>query len=87
MLQDVARLGTRLIIQAAVEAEVTEFLGRARYQRAADTDDGRAGMRNGYYPTTVKTTTGHHQPLRTLVQMRQNRLQPRPLRSSRGHGG
>jgi hypothetical protein len=35
VLEDVARLGARLIIQTAVEAEVTEFLGRARYQRAA----------------------------------------------------
>ena len=34
VLEDVARLGAQLIIQTAVEAEVTEFLGRARYQRA-----------------------------------------------------
>ncbi len=33
VLEDVARLGARLIMQAAVEAEVAEFLGRARYQR------------------------------------------------------
>lgn len=58
VLEDVARLGARLIIQTAVEAEVTEFLGRARYQRAADAGEGRAGLRNGYCPTTVKTTTG-----------------------------
>jgi hypothetical protein len=36
VLEEVARLGAELIIQAAVEAEVTEFLGRARYRRAAD---------------------------------------------------
>jgi putative transposase len=47
-----------LIIQTAVEAEVTEFLGRARYQRAVDCPDARAGSRNGYCPTTVKTTAG-----------------------------
>ncbi len=41
-----------------VEAEVTEFLGRARYQRAASTENVRAGSRNGYCPTTVKTTAG-----------------------------
>ena len=58
VLEDVARLGARLIIQAAVEAEVTEYLGRARYQRAEPVDDARAGSRNGYCPTTVKTTTG-----------------------------
>jgi putative transposase len=34
VLEDVARLGARLIIQTAVEAEVDTFLGRARYQRA-----------------------------------------------------
>jgi hypothetical protein len=34
ILEDVARLGARLILQTAVEAEVTEFLGRDRYARA-----------------------------------------------------
>ena len=34
------------------------FLGRARYQRAADAVDARAGRRNGYSPATVKTTAG-----------------------------
>src|SRR4029453_2054747 len=58
VLEDVARLGARLIIQTAVEAEVTEFLGRARYQRAANTQDARPGARNGYCPTTIKTTAG-----------------------------
>jgi hypothetical protein len=33
IIEDVARLGARLIIQAAVEAEVEVFLGRARYQQ------------------------------------------------------
>ena len=30
VLEQVARLSVRLVIQAAVEAEVTEFLGRER---------------------------------------------------------
>ena len=34
ILEDVARLGAQLLMQAALEAEVTEFLGRDRYQRA-----------------------------------------------------
>lgn len=34
------------------------LFGRDRYQRAASGDDARAGMRNGYCPTTVKTTAG-----------------------------
>ncbi|WP_405393884.1 IS256 family transposase [Microbispora hainanensis] len=62
VIEDVARLGARLIIQTAVEAEVDAFLGRARYQRAAAADDGRQivrpGHRNGHCPTTIKTTTG-----------------------------
>ena len=33
VLEDVARLGAQLLVQAALEAEVTEFLGRDRYQR------------------------------------------------------
>ena len=35
VIEDVARLGARLIIQTALEAEVEAFLGRARYQRSA----------------------------------------------------
>jgi putative transposase len=58
VLEDVARLGARLIMQAAVEAEVGEFLGRAHYQRRSAVPDARAGSRNGYCPTTVKTTAG-----------------------------
>ena len=37
---------------------MSEFLGRARYQRAADCPDARVGSRNGYCPSTVKTTAG-----------------------------
>jgi transposase-like protein len=58
VLEDVARLGARLIMQAAVEAEVEQFLGRARYQRHSEVPDARAGSRNGYCPSTVKTTAG-----------------------------
>lgn len=45
-------------MEAALEAEVTEFLGRERYQRAAGCSDASDGSRNGYRPVTVKTTTG-----------------------------
>ena len=55
VLEDVARLGVRLLMQAALEAEVTEFLGRERYARG---DRDRDGSRNGYCPTTIKTTAG-----------------------------
>jgi len=58
ILEEVARLGAQLLLQAALEAEVTEFLGRDRYQRAALADDARPGSRNGYRNVTVKTTAG-----------------------------
>ena len=57
VLEDVARLSVRLMMQTAVEAEVDEFLGRARYERRDD--DDRPGSRNGWQPpATVKTTMG-----------------------------
>jgi len=58
ILEDVARLGAQLLLQAALEAEITEFLGRGRYQRAAACEDARPGSRNGYREVTVKTTVG-----------------------------
>ena len=58
ILEDVARLGAQLLMQAALEAEITEFLGRDRYQRAVACQDARSGSRNGYREVTVKTTAG-----------------------------
>ncbi len=58
ILEEVARLGAQLLMQAALEAEVTEFLGRDRYQRAAASGDARPGSRNGYREVTVKSTAG-----------------------------
>src|SRR6185369_2384827 len=58
ILEEVARLGAQLLMQAALEAEVTEFLGRERYQRSAACPDANDGSRNGYRPVTIKTTTG-----------------------------
>jgi len=55
VLEEVARLGVRLLMQTAVEAEVTEFLGRERY---AHGERARPGSRNGHCPTTIKTTAG-----------------------------
>lgn len=57
-IEQVARLGARLLLQSALEAEVTEFLGRERYAKAALTPEANDGMRNGYSPVTVKTTAG-----------------------------
>jgi putative transposase len=58
VVEAVARLGARLLLQSALEAEVTAFLGRERYQRDQDASPGH---RNGHQPITVKTTSG---PLR-----------------------
>ncbi|MGH9022137.1 MAG: IS256 family transposase [Acidimicrobiia bacterium] len=57
VLEEVARLSVRLVMQSAVETEVTEFLGRLRYERRDE--DSPAGSRNGFQPPmTVKTTMG-----------------------------
>jgi putative transposase len=55
VLEEVGRVTTRLVMQTALEAEVTEFLDRDRYGRG---QRAREGSRNGYAPTTVKTTAG-----------------------------
>ncbi|WKK24117.1 IS256 family transposase [Streptomyces olivoreticuli] len=66
-LEDVARLGARLIIQSALEAEVEEFLGRARYQRTdavtAQDDDGGGEEPAGQAGPVVRTghRNGHRQ--------------------------
>jgi putative transposase len=55
VLEEVARLSVRLVMQAALEAEVSEFFGRDRYQRG---ERERVGYRNGHAELTVKTTAG-----------------------------
>ena len=50
----IGRLGARLILQQALEDEVTEFLGRGRYERAG----AAVSHRNGYEPRKVRTTSG-----------------------------
>ena len=57
-VEQVARLGAQLLLQTALEAEITSHLSRERYARSALTPDARPGQRNGYCPVTVKTTTG-----------------------------
>jgi putative transposase len=53
-IETVGRLGARLILQQALEDEVSDFLGRRRYERAEET----VSHRNGYESKTVKTTSG-----------------------------
>jgi putative transposase len=53
-VETIGRLGARLILQQALENEVTEFLGRDRYER----DGAPVSHRNGYEPRKVQTTSG-----------------------------
>jgi transposase-like protein len=53
-LAELGRLGARLVLQRAVEDEVTAFLGRARYQRTGEA----SGSRNGTRPKSVQTAEG-----------------------------
>src|SRR5207247_6483408 len=53
--EQVARLAVRRFMQPALKADITEFLGRDRYQRG---EREQAGSRNGYTPMSVKTTAG-----------------------------
>jgi putative transposase len=53
-VETIGRLGARLILQQALEDEVTEFLGRARYERAGEP----VSHRNGYEPRKLRTTSG-----------------------------
>lgn len=58
ILEEVARLSARLLLQTALETEVTEALGRNRYERRQKAVDAQPGFRNGYSAMTVKTTAG-----------------------------
>jgi putative transposase len=53
-LASLARLGAQLVIQRAVEDEVSAFLARARYERAPEAN----GYRNGRRPRRVQTAEG-----------------------------
>lgn len=48
-------LGARYVLQVALEQEITEFLGRAHYQRGIRR---REGYRNGYEPKGLKNSQG-----------------------------
>jgi transposase-like protein len=54
-LDALVRLGSQYCLQVGIEQEVTEFLGRAHYQRRSD---AAGGYRNGYEPKALKTPMG-----------------------------
>ena len=58
VLEQVARLGACLLLQSALEAEVSEHLGRDRYERRKNAAGAKDGSRKGYSQLTIKTTTG-----------------------------
>lgn len=53
-LAEIVRLGAKMMLQSALEEEVTAYLQRDYYERAA----GSRGRRNGSKPRTVKTGCG-----------------------------
>ncbi|HLZ25600.1 MAG TPA: IS256 family transposase [Ktedonobacterales bacterium] len=53
-LAELGRLGTRLVLQRAVEDEVAAFLGRARYERTP----AASGSRNGSRSKPIQTAEG-----------------------------
>jgi transposase-like protein len=53
-IEAIGRLGARLILQQALEEELTGFLGRERYERRGEP----VAHRNGYERVTVRTTAG-----------------------------
>ena len=74
-LGDVMRLAARLVLQEALEAEQSDFLGRKRYER--DVQDGKRGHRNGYEPGSVSTAEG-----KLPISLPQVRGASQPFRSS-----
>jgi putative transposase len=68
IVEDIARLGARPLMRAALEAEITEFPGRDRCRRPASCEDARPGSRNGYGEVTVETTAGPVQMSRPKVR-------------------
>lgn len=53
-LAEIGRLGAKLVLQRALEEEVTDFLQRARYERTGEAQ----GSRNGVRPKRVQTAEG-----------------------------
>jgi hypothetical protein len=51
---DVIRESVRMVMQELIEAEATQVIGAARYERT----DTRVTERNGYRPRTVSTKAG-----------------------------
>src|SRR3972149_629891 len=63
-IEAIGRLGARLILQQALEEELTEFLGRERYERRGEP----LAPRKGYERVSVKRTAGPFELSRPRVR-------------------
>jgi len=70
---ELLRLAAQVIMQELLEQEVTDFLGRERYERRAD---GEHGYRNGYEPGHIRSVEGEIE-----VRVPQVRASEQPYRS------
>ncbi len=71
----ILQLGMVRLLQELVEQEVSDYLGRAHYQRRQPGQEHR-GYRNGYEPGRVRSAEGE-----VRVQVPQVRASPEPYRS------
>lgn len=74
------RLGLEALVNRVLEEERTDFLGRARYERAA----GVSGYRNGYKPGRLKTAEGAVPMAVPQVRETSEPFQPQTLAAVRG---
>lgn len=56
LVSDFLKKGMQLMVQELLEAEVTDHLDREHYER--NTSDIHRGYRNGYEPSSIKTSEG-----------------------------
>lgn len=52
---DLLRMAAQVVVQEILEEEVTDFLGRERYERRAADE---CGYRNGYEPGRIRSAEG-----------------------------
>ena len=82
---DLVHLALRLIVEEALEGEVSDVLGRERYERG---EGEKAGYRNGYRPGRMKTAEGAVDYSAPQVRDTPNRLSRacgRRFRDARGN--
>lgn len=72
-VSELLKLGAQLMVQKALEQEVADYLGRERYERRQEDQEG---LRNGYEPGHVRTAEGE-----IVLQVPQVRGTRRPYNS------